>query len=384
MLHCTGRRAARWSPLAALTIALAGCGPSGDDPGNTNGNGNLNGDLDARVSADASPGADASMTWLDGGNGDALAGCNPKNFTLQQAPPPAVMLVIDRSGSMLEPGSTGQTRWQEVGDAVDLVVTQFEAQIRFGLLMYPTGDQCLTPPAQVAPGLHHLAPITHHLQSATPGGGTPTAAALRNAGQTLQDMAPGETHFVILATDGGPNCNYGNTLPCTCSLTNPDYCCTSYPDGCVAGMFCLDDAETLQVIGDLGTQGTDTFVIGLDGSQEYVELLDAMAVAGGRPQVGGATDYYAATNQSELTAALQAIAGSVISCTIALEEAPEFPDLVTVYVDGAEVPRDASQGDGWDYTDASLTEIELFGPACDNLQDGQTHNVTATFACVID
>jgi hypothetical protein len=313
-----------------------------------------------------------------------MEGCDPRNFILQQAPPPAVMLVVDRSGSMLEPGSTGFSRWQELQNAMDVVLAQFASQIQFGLLMYPTGDQCQTPPAQLPPGLFHGAPILHYLSTAQPAGGTPTAAALRNAGQTLKDMAPGQTHFMILATDGAPNCNYLNQLPCACSLSNSAYCCTNYPGACTASQLCLDDDETLQVLIGLGTSGVETFVIGLDGTQEYVETLNAMALAGGRPQTGGATSYYAATNQTELTQALQSIAGSVLSCIIYLEEPPDFPDYVTIYVDGHEVPRDTSRQNGWDYTHPELTEIELFGQACETLQDGDPHQVTATFACVIN
>jgi hypothetical protein len=364
--------------VAGLVTGLAGgCGPSSDGLGNGNGDGG--------VLPDAGPGHDGQVIYWDGSPGDGMVGCYPQNFTLQQAPPPAVMLVIDRSGSMLEQGSTGQSKWAELNLAAGTVLSQFESQIQFGLLMYPSGDMCTTPPAQVPPGVHHLAPITYELGATMPSGGTPTAAALRNAGQTLADMNPGDIQFIILATDGGPNCNYFQPMPCTCSLSVADYCCTSHPDACVAGHFCLDDYETLAVMSDLSqNRQIDTFVIGLDGTQAYVELLNDMATAGGRPQVGGATDYYNATSQAELTAALGVIAGSVLSCAIPLEEPPDLPDAVHIYVDGVEVPRDTTQENGWDYTDASLTEITLFGAACDNLQNGDEHQVTATFACVLD
>jgi hypothetical protein len=365
-------------PVLFLALVATACGPSGER--NNNGTGS-----DAIVPQDAAPGRDGQVIYWDGGVRDGMVGCNPQSFTLEQAPPPAVLLVLDRSGSMTELGSTGATRWEEMNQAVELVLTQFEAQVKFGLLMYPTGNLCQTPPAQVGPDLHHLAPILHELDNATPSGGTPTAAALRNAGQTLNDMAPADTRFIILATDGGPNCNYGLAVPCTCTLSDPSFCCTSYPSACTAGHFCLDETAAQGVLSDLhSNQGIGTFVIGLDGTQEYVEVLNDMAVAGGWPQQGGATDYYAATSQAELVAALQAIAGSVISCSIALQEAPEFPSLVKVYVDGGEVPRDGSQQNGWDYTDASLTQIMLYGAACENLQNGEQHNVTATFACEVN
>jgi hypothetical protein len=358
-------------------MAMA-CGPDGGGLDNHNGNGGDDGGPH-----DAAPPSDGQPIYWDGSAGDGMVGCNPQNFTLQQAPPPSVMLVVDRSGSMVELGSTGNSRWQEVNTAVQTVLTQFEAQAKFGLLMYPTGSMCETPPAQVPPDLYHLAPVLAEMSQATPGGGTPTAAALRNARQTLEDMTPTDTKFVILATDGGPNCNYLLDTPCGCSLTDANWCCTSYPQSCLAGHFCLDDSGVVGVLGELRTAGIDTFVIGLDGSQEYVEVLNDMAVAGGQPQPGGATDYYSAASQAELVAALQVIAGSVISCSIPLQERPGFPDLVRLYVDGVEVPRDVTDQDGWDYTDANLTEITLYGPACEDLQNGDQHQVTATFACEV-
>jgi hypothetical protein len=66
---------------------------------------------------------------------------------------------------------------------------------------------------------------------------------------------------------------------------------------------------------------------------------------------------------------------------IELPAAPEKPEGVTVFVDGVEVPRDMTKMNGWEYTDGTNTKIELYGPQCDAIQDGDEHAVTATFAC---
>ena len=100
--------------------------------------------------------------------------------------------------------------------------------------------------------------------------------------------------------------------------------------------------------------------------------------------MGGSTDYYPANNQNEILQALQTIAVTMISCEIVLEEPPNMPELVRIYMDGIEVARDQSQQNGWDYTDGSNTTIELFGAACDTLQNGDEHTLTATFACVVE
>jgi hypothetical protein len=380
-------------PSLALALALAlalgtgmamGCGPTGSSDSDAGGSPH-----DASPGLDSQVGRDASGIDLDGGGSDALAGCDPKNFVLQQAPPGEVYLVVDRSGSMSEPGATpGQTKWQELTAAVDAALTQYASVIRFGLLTYPADDQCATTGPQVGLAPDNRVAIMTHLADAVPAGGTPTAAALNNAAASMTALGdPTSPKYIILATDGGPNCNYFLSADpgCSCTYATPEWCCTSHPDQCLFGYTCLDDQHTLEVVNDLRqNQGIDTFVIGLEGTAEYVNLLNALAVSGGRPQVGGSTDYYPAANQTELLNALQTIAVGLISCEIQLEEPPDFPDLVTIYMDGQEVPRDPAQQDGWDYTDAQNTTIELFGAACDTLQDGAQHTLTATFACVVD
>ncbi len=359
----------------------AGCGPS--SPATDGGN-----HVDAASSVDgggnhtdAGPHIDATP------QPDGIEGCDPKDFTLQQNPRPQMYLVVDRSGSMNDPGSAPPaTKWDELEAAVDWALGEFQGAIEFGLLAYPEGPECTTPGPQVLFDVNNKAAVMSEIESSVPAGGTPTAAALTNAASSLGALgAPDTPKFIILATDGGPNCNYFLSAQPSCGCTyasSPDYCCTSYPGMCIYGNSCLDDDNTLGVITHLHDDlGIDTFVIGLPGTAEYVSLLDEMALAGGKPQIGGATDYYDVANQAELQSALETIAVSVISCTLVLDEAPEQPDEVRIYIDGILVPRDIT--DGWDYTDDTQLEIELHGASCGTLQDGDEHVVTATFACVV-
>jgi hypothetical protein len=371
--------------VGAVALLFGACSDDASGDGTSSGNGGGGGGASGGSGGSGGDGGDPIV--VTGGSGGGISGCNPQTFELQQAPTPEVYLVIDRSGSMNEPGATaGLTRWQEVNAAVDTLLTQYEASIRIGLLMYPTGTECNTSGPQVAFKEYNRGVIMEQLGSAVPAGGTPTAAALNNAASSLTALgSPDSPKFVVLATDGGPNCNYFlDAQPsCACSYASAADCCTNTPGQCLYGNLCLDDQHTLDVIDDLRGQSIDTFVIGLAGTSAYEDLLNAMATAGGHPQQGGTTDYYAANNQQELLDALQTIAVSLISCQIELATAPDNPDGVSVYIDGDEVGRDPSKTNGWDYTDGTNTTIELYGPACETLQDGSEHDLTATFACEI-
>ncbi len=62
------------------------------------------------------------------------------------------------------------------------------------------------------------------------------------------------------------------------------------------------------------SQGIKTFVVGIGNVTSAVNTLNQMAIDGGEAQTGGATSYYAATDESALEAALNSIVGKIAGC----------------------------------------------------------------------
>jgi len=56
---------------------------------------------------------------------------------------------------------------------------------------------------------------------------------------------------------------------------------------------------------------------------------------------------------------------------------------VGVRVDGVEIPRDTTHTNGWDYTDATFTEVDIFGSRCDALTSGTATSVTIVYKIIL-
>src|SRR5690606_3464832 len=129
-----------------------------------------------------------------------------------------------------------------------------------------------------------------------PSGNTPAADALALAHEYFTEGAgtslEGE-NYVLLAIDGGPNCNADLACAadsCTpiidgiCPVPDGGSCCSETEDP-VRNLSCLDDERTLAQVQALQAAGITSFVVGIPGSDQapYEVLLDALAEAGGAP-----------------------------------------------------------------------------------------------------
>ncbi len=224
-----------------------------------------------------------------------------------------LFIVQDKSGSMNQPANPSctncPTKWTDAKNAVTQLVGQFSNRFRFGLALYPrdsatfnctTGSVVSTVPATASQ-------VQAAYNAATPGGGTSTAASLTAVRNHLQSLNLDEPAYVLLITDGLPNCNLG---------LNPNSCTASTP-GCennscgLGAKDCLDNVATAAAAAALKNAGHKVYVVGF-GSQatsaNNLAVLNSVAAAGG---TGSA---YSANDQASLTAALNAIGYNASTC----------------------------------------------------------------------
>ncbi|WP_163989861.1 adventurous gliding motility lipoprotein CglB [Pyxidicoccus caerfyrddinensis] len=350
-------------------------------------------------------------------------------------PKPNVMLLVDTSGSMTEPvdtsdpdcqlpgGEPGETcaetdpcnpavcptRWTELQAAVPKFLADTGAFVRFGLTTYPDtrGEDGLAASCRGASStsvrkdlpvaeddaslLVNANAINDLLQgipnagTGRPKGGTPTSLSLRFVKDLPGLQNKDRRQFVVLLTDGLPNCNEQNAY----EISNPLCRCTLSTCSAAGKSGCLDMDASVEAVRELLAKEITTIVIGF--GTETAEgngpaVLDAMARAGGFARTCkegetscGANDpcdpvtrlcqrpFYQAGNQTELAQVLEAISKELVdedACLIRLDpsQLPSDPKLIVVYVEGERTPAGA---DTWELTDDGV----LFtGAMCERIK----------------
>jgi hypothetical protein len=262
--------------------------------------------------------------------------------------PPEVLIALDRSGSM-----AGE-RWDRVIAAIDQVTAAFP-EIGFGLSMYPAvGEEltCKSGKLDVAPAASTAAPIhdalfTDAARAIQDVGYTPTRATLESARSFFTDQLENpHERFVLLVTDGQPNCNAAGPTHATADLEG-----------------------TLAALGALENEGIRTFVFGYLTAQ-FASTMDQLAAA------GGTEHHYAVEDEATILAAFEDISSSLAPCTFALENDVAGVEFVRVELDGKELAYDA---DG--FTMPGPRSIELGAASCATMRDGGHHSIEVTVEC---
>jgi hypothetical protein len=361
-----------------------GTGGTGDDGGSSGGTGSGTTD-DGGTSGDGGTTSDGGTT--DSGSSQSLVPCDTASATLEPIPP-NIHLVLDKSGSMAsntwdhdnQPATPEVTRWYSLHEVVDFVVTNFEANINFGAVLFPSVNAqpvwgpaaCIVEAApDVLVGPNNATAILDAIPDKTAvspdiAGGTPAAGGLTLAYDDLNAQGGDNAPAVIFVTDGAANCGAG--------MTGND-------------IFEVYDDDLLPLVtGAWSTDAIPTYVVGIgienattpnnidgqpDGINPY-DKLDELAPAGGKPNPGGPPAFYETNNQIELEAALQQIIDDSMSCIVELDPLPPFPEDIKVFVGGVEIPEitDCATEDGWMYVPPFPPHdtIELCGTACTELK----------------
>lgn len=321
---------------------------------------------------------------------DAQA-CVPDRFDLERRSA-EIMIVVDRSNSMAfsldGTPNVPPRRWEVLRDALRLVLPTFERSVAFGAKFYPQvidpGNNNLDENCRSAPGID-LEPalgngnaVLAFFSRTGPGGGTPTHDALLQTATYLRARSNrGAARYIVLATDGGPNCNRDNPVPpsrCVCTSSSPN-ACSNNP---MVGVYnCLDATRTVSLIRDIAQPAAPNvtpipvYVVGLDGSMttrtDLLAVLDDMAIAGGRPRPrinAGDRAYYSARNPGDLERAFDSIVAPLARCSFVTQRPPNNAEEVEVEVDGRVIARDMGRVEGWDWTDPMFGEVTFYGSAC--------------------
>ena len=307
-------------------------------------------------------GAGASTPTPDGAN------CGLQQYGLENVPPD-LLIVLDKSGSMGEQpdgtkcpgmGAACETKWADTTMAINMVVTTTDTTIRWGLKYFAdTNNSCGVGPGVAVPiGPNNGPAITMSIANTMPGPSTPTRLAV-NAGaaylQTVQDPNP---KFILLATDGLPNCGPGQK-------TDAD-----------------DSVGAVAAVTAAAAAGIPVFVVGVGNVAMATTTLDMLAVAGGRPQAG-TPKYYPVSSTADLVSVLKTIGGMIASCSFGLGSVPPDPTNVGVYANGntaMKIPKDVTHANGWDYG-AGMKSIVLYGAACDAVKAKTTMTIQAIYGC---
>jgi hypothetical protein len=360
----------------------------------------------------------------------AVAQTTDKTIIASKRLKPNVMMLVDNSGSMLAPINTAgpnctpgcgtaqspcppgcATRISELKNAMGTFLANSGTIARMGVTIYPTNSLCgasasvdvdlpaPTPNDNGTDGAltQNAQQINMRIQALMPTGGTPTGASLRFLGTLpgLNDAADLRDDFILLLTDGLPNCNETNPNNVCMAPNTECRCTTSTCSGSLCALGCLDRDGAVQTVRELRQKGIRTIVVGF-GAELAVgdgpDVLNAMAAEGGfARECPNGTDaecgsgntcntstrlcargFFQAANGAELADALRKISESFQGnpCEFSLSARPSEERFLSVIVDGQSL---VAGNDTYNY-DFGANKVTFRGATCTKLTTSSSAN----------
>lgn len=323
--------------------------------------------VDVPVVPDDTPRPDTAWLYPDVPPFDAPCAVTTPVMSEIVGDPPDILIVMDISSSMCTPLFPSFTTKMEVmRTALTNLVTRWDGRVNWGLMQFPSGGECgagsvvnpIMPrnAVPIATRLGMLAIDTFGCVIQNPGA-TPTHISIDEARRYFEGIPVNPIgRYVILATDGLPNC--GPPLPDGGTEETVD--------------------ETVDAIAALHAIGVSTYVLGFGA-----DLSGGTAALMRMATAGGTSRPFSAATPAELDLALDTIAAEVTpaSCTIALDGTTRDPTLFQVRFAGGDlIPRDVSHTRGWDY-DAATNTITFYGSECAAVMSGAVTDISVDFGC---
>jgi hypothetical protein len=435
-----------WHVGEGLAVPDGGSDGDSDSDGDTDTDADSDGDSDADTDADTDGDTDGDTDVDSDSDGDTdycadvpwEVGYEPVNM----------LVLLDRSHTMYSSTIGDATHAEVVALALnDIIEASTESGlINFGLAAFPSMscpagggvghmNQCV-PANDEEPDSGYDAPtvpigpdnyteISSVLGVVGQCGGTPLCGSMEWALSYLTSGLPDDIAelptYVLVATDGAPNCNpEGDIGSCESSIEGG----TVYsPEQC------LDDVCSYNAALELAMAGIGVFVVGVgEDVAAFEDVMQGIAYYGGGgllppDEIPETPDlWYPATDASSLQTALAEITGQTVSClfTVAWEEIPDnAPDPPYAPIDKAcdevrvygvtaewgeevelvyspdcadEDPVSGLYGWRWQGIDEPLdelhdvpleecTEIELCPEACAQLAESAWTGISAHFGC---
>lgn len=299
---------------------------------------------------------------------------------------PTIWLVLDGSGSMLNPLAEGsdKSRWSALHEALmdpaTGIVPSLEKDVKWGVVLYdgpspgggaqplPDGGVKMFPPAETCPRVVVVEPKKDAFMEISTvvgvdplGGSTPTDKALNVVVNHLEDQtgqvldARVYPTIVVLATDGEPN------------------------DFCTMGGFFDAPPDVrpavVSAVTQLASMDIKTYVISLAAEDMNLNAhLEDVAKAG---NTGLAP--FLPTSKDALVQAFKDIIGPETACDVVLNGSvkPGLECMGSIKINGNALP--CNDANGWKLTDPSTVSIQ--GTACEQYKKDLNAVLEADFPC---